>query len=85
MRTDYTQNIVMNLAPQGYYHLYAFDRCEELGSDPARAHRGVEENEIVERFSPWLDVVDIQRARPDRYPCRWYLLRNRAPRWSNLE
>ncbi len=75
MRDNYVAGVVDNLAAGGIYHLYAFDRVDALRNDPERAHRGVEENEIVERFQPWLQVVEIVRARPDRYPCRWYLLR----------
>lgn len=74
-RSGYVRGVVENLAPGGYYHLYAFDRIDEFRNNPERAHRGVEENEIVERFCPALTVVEIVRANPDRYPCRWYLLR----------
>lgn len=74
MRVGYVAGVVENLAVGGIYHLYAFDRVDILRDDPERAHRGVEEDEIAERFQPWFKVVEITRARPDRYPCRWYLL-----------
>lgn len=74
-RRGYVRGVIDNLAVGGYYHLYAFDRVDEFRNNPERAHRGVEENEIVERFCPALTVVEIVRANPDRYPCRWYLLR----------
>jgi SAM-dependent methyltransferase len=74
-RSAYAEGVIDNLCPGGYYHLYAFDRVAELADDPERWFRGMEENEVVERFTPHLEVVEIQRARPDRYPCRWYLLR----------
>lgn len=74
-RQGYVAGVVENLAVGGYFHLYAFDRVDELRNNPERAHRGVEEDEIIERFCPQLSVVEIVRANPDRYPCRWYLLR----------
>lgn len=73
LRHGYVQGIIDNLAPGGYYHLFAFDRSAELTA----AHddgRGLAENEVADRFAPHLQVVEIQRARPDDYPCRWYLL-----------
>lgn len=73
-RPGYVNGIVRNLAPGGYYQLYAFDRTPEMTADPDRKLLGVTENEIVERFTPALRVVEIVRAAPDRYPCRWYLL-----------
>lgn len=76
-RPAYVRGVVNNLGPDGYYHLYAFDRVAELADDPERWFRGMEENEVAERFAPYLEVVEIQRARPDRYPCRWYLLQRR--------
>ena len=73
-RPGYVDGIVRNLAPGGFYQVYAFDRVPELTADPDRKLLGVTEDEIVERFSPALRVVEIVRAVPDRYPCRWYLL-----------
>jgi SAM-dependent methyltransferase len=73
-RPGYIAGVVENLAPGGYYHLYAFDRTPELEADPDRI-RGMLPDEVAERFAPALEVVTIERARPDRHPCRWYLLR----------
>ncbi|HRJ42099.1 MAG: class I SAM-dependent methyltransferase [Caldilineaceae bacterium] len=74
-RRDYAKGIVHNLAPGGHFHLYAFDRLPEEAGDPDA--RGFGETEVVDLFSPGLSVVEIIRARPDRKPCRWYLLRKR--------
>lgn len=73
VRYDYAQGVIDNLAPGGHFHLYAFDRLPEEAGDPDA--RGLGENEVVELFTPHLAVVEIIRARPDRRPCRWYLLR----------
>ncbi len=76
-RSGYVQGVVANLAPGGYFHLYAFDRIPPPADDLDRI-RGMEEDEVTNSFAPHLQVVDIERARPDRHPCRWYLLR-KAP------
>ncbi|MBW7881059.1 MAG: class I SAM-dependent methyltransferase [Caldilineaceae bacterium] len=76
-RPAYVQHVVNNLAVGGYYQLYAFDRAPEMTDDPDKKLRGMEENEVAERFAPWMAVVEIVRAEPDRYPCRWYLLQRR--------
>ncbi len=73
-RDSYVAGIVANLRPGGYYQLYAFDRTPEMAADPDRKLMGVEEDEIAQRFTSQLTIVEIVRARPDRYPCRWYLL-----------
>lgn len=73
-RDSYVAGIFANLRPGGYYQLYAFDRTPEMAADPDRKLMGVEDNEIAQRFTPQLTIVEIIRARPDRYPCRWYLL-----------
>jgi SAM-dependent methyltransferase len=70
-RPAYVQGVVDNLAPGGYYHLFAFD----VSSD--RPERGMGEHEVAERFAPTLTVIDILRGEPDRNPCRWYLLQKR--------
>lgn len=75
LRPRFVAGIVDNLRPGGYYHLYAFDRVAAMIDDPDRKLRGMEAEEIVERFTPALEVVEIVRAIPERYPCRWYLLR----------
>lgn len=74
-RPAYAQGIIANLASGGYYHLYAFDCLADLVDDPVRRLRGMGDVEVETLFAPHLALVDIQRARPDRYPCRWYLLR----------
>jgi SAM-dependent methyltransferase len=73
-RPAYVQGVVDNLAPGGYYHLFAFDLS------PDRPERGVGENEVADRFAPALRVIDILRGEPDRNPCRWYLLQKRTHR-----
>lgn len=73
--------VVANLRPGGYYHLYAFDRVAQVAGDQegaASSQMGMDENEVAERFTPHLHIVEIVRARPDRHPCRWYLLRKPA-------
>jgi len=75
-RPAYAAGVVANLAPGGYYHLYAFDRVPELEAEPDRI-RGMLPDEVATLFAAGCDVVDIERANPDRYPCRWYLLRRR--------
>lgn len=72
-RLDYANGVVENLAPGGYFHLYAFDKLPEEAADPDA--RGLGETEVADLFTPALSVVEIIRARPDRRPCRWYLLR----------
>lgn len=73
-RAGYAAGVLANLAPGGYYHLYAFDRLPELEDEPDRV-RGMLPNEVATLFAPALEVVAIERARPDRHPCCWYLLR----------
>jgi SAM-dependent methyltransferase len=73
VRFGYAKGIIENLALGGYFHLYAFDRLPEESADPDA--RGLGETEVEDIFTPALSVVEIIRARPDRRPCRWYLLR----------
>lgn len=77
LRDGYAQGIINNLRPGGYYQLFAFDCLEHLTDDPKRKERGMRESEVAERFGPELEVVEIERGKPDRWPCRWYLLRKR--------
>lgn len=72
-RAAYAAGVIANLAPGGYYQLYAFDRVPELEADPENI-RGMLPDEVAALFAPTLQVVAIERARPDRHPCRWYLL-----------
>lgn len=76
-RPAYVNGIIDNLRVGGYYHIYAFDRTREMAANPDRKLLGVEENEIVERYSYAMEIVEILIATPDPYPCRWYLLRKR--------
>jgi SAM-dependent methyltransferase len=76
-RQAYADGIIDNLQHGGYYHIYAFDRTTEMAANPDRKLLGVEENEIVERYASAMEIVEIMRAQPDPYPCRWYLLRKR--------
>lgn len=76
-RLNYVNSILDNLRVGGYYHIYAFDRTCEMAANPDRKLLGVEENEIVERYSGKMEIVEIQIATSDPYPCRWYLLRKR--------
>ncbi|MCS6826970.1 MAG: class I SAM-dependent methyltransferase [Caldilinea sp.] len=76
-RKLYVECVAHNLRSGGYYHLYAFDRTPAMLANPEGALFGVEKNEIAERFTPWMEIVEILRGQPDPYPCRWYLLRKR--------
>lgn len=76
-RQGYVDGIIGNLHVGGYFQLYAFDRTTEMSAAPDRKLLGVEENEIANRFAERLTVIEIIRARPDRYPCRWYLLQKK--------
>ena len=77
-RPLYAQGVIRNLAPGGYYQLYAFDWMPERANDPNKSPRGMRENEVEELFTPHLDVVEILRATANPKPCRWYLLRKKA-------
>ena len=70
-RSEYAANVIDNLAPGGFYHLYAHD----ASADGLAGHerRGVAEAEVAQRFRPRLSLVSIQRGRPDPTPARWYL------------
>lgn len=75
-RNAYVQGIIDNLAPGGYYHLFAFDRRDN--GEGAPPERSMEETEVADRFAPHLSVEEIIQGNPDRHPCRWYLLRKQA-------
>jgi SAM-dependent methyltransferase len=74
VRQHYVNNVVANIAPGGYYHLYAFD-TDPQDAEPASGPPGVDPGEVSRRFAPALEMVEEVIARPDRRPCRWYLLR----------
>lgn len=73
VRPYYVESVIANLAPGGYYHLYAFD-ADPANPEPASGPAGMELGEIALRFTPHLVVVEEIIAHPDRRPCRWYLL-----------
>jgi SAM-dependent methyltransferase len=75
LRDRYAAGVIANLCPGGYYHLYAFDYVPRPEAEAQERHMGMHDDEVVTRFTPALEVVEILRATPDRYPCRWYLLR----------
>ncbi len=79
-RPGYVQGVLDNLAPGGYYQLFAFDLLPESEWTPDKPPRGVAEDEVQTRFAPHLHVVEVIRGRPDRQACRWYLLQAREPR-----
>ena len=72
MRQHYANGVINNLAPGGYFQLYAFDTDIE-NPEPPSGPVGVDAGEIAQRFAPHLNVVEEIIARPDRRPCRWYL------------
>lgn len=74
-RSDYARGVIDNLAPGGYYQLYAFDWMEDRANDPERSPRGLRDGEVESLFAPHLSVVQIEEAEPNPHPCRWYLLR----------
>ncbi len=76
-RPAYVQSVIENLAPGGYYHLFAFDLLPETEWLPNKPPRGVGEDEIQTRFAPQLQIVEIIHGRPDRQACRWYLLKKK--------
>lgn len=75
LRPRFAAGIVANLRRGGYYHLYAFDYVPRPEEEAQARYMGMLDDEVVTRFTPALEVIEIIRATPDRYPCRWYLLR----------
>jgi SAM-dependent methyltransferase len=73
LRPGYANSVIANLAPGGFYHLYAFDTDLAI-PEPPSGPVGVDEGEIAQSFAPHLQIVEEVVARPDRRPCRWYLL-----------
>jgi SAM-dependent methyltransferase len=73
VRPYYVESILSNLAPGGYYHLYAFD-ADPNNLEPASGPPGMDIDEVSQSFTPDLILVEEIVARPDRRPCRWYLL-----------
>ena len=77
MRQNYVNGVITNLAPGGFYQLYAFDTDLE-NPEPEHGPGGVDSGEIALRYSPHLRIVEESIARPDRRPCRWYILQRPA-------
>jgi SAM-dependent methyltransferase len=74
-RRGYANEVARNLRCGGYYQLYAFDRVPEDADNPNA--RGVGPSEIYERFTPFFEIVRMERANPNPHPCHWYLLQRR--------
>lgn len=74
-RPWYAQGVIANLTSGGYYHLYAFDEAPGDLPPDQRGPRGLVPGEVARLFTPALTLVEEIQARPDRRPCRWYLLR----------
>ncbi|MBP8110606.1 MAG: class I SAM-dependent methyltransferase [Caldilineaceae bacterium] len=72
-RFDYAKEIVDNLAPGGYYQLYAFDREET--PENVGEWRWLADHEAEQLFAPHLEIIEIRQATPAPRPCRWYLMR----------
>jgi methyl halide transferase len=77
-RPAYAQGVIDNLRPGGYYQLFAFDRLPPSAQPPDKPPRGMGDDEVQTLFAPTLTLVEIIRARPDRQPCRWYVLQKRS-------
>lgn len=73
-RAGYIEGVLANIAPGGYYHLFGFDSSPELAQSTERIP-GLGDSEVVERFGDRMEVIAIERGRPERHACRWYLLR----------
>lgn len=77
-RFGYAQEVIGNLAPGGYYQLYAFDR-EDHGRaetpENAEEWRWLAAHEVEQLFGSHLEILEIRQADPAPRPCRWYLLR----------
>lgn len=78
LRAEYAACVKDLLAPSGYYHLYAFDWIAERANHPEKSPRGLHDNEVCDLFTPALNIVEVQRATANPYPCRWYLLQKPA-------
>jgi SAM-dependent methyltransferase len=75
LRPAYAREIIANLAPGGYYHLYAFDYVERPAAEAEDRYMGYHDGEVVALFGGDLEIVEIVQATPDPHRCRWYLLR----------
>jgi SAM-dependent methyltransferase len=74
-RYSYAQGVIDNLAPGGYYQLFAFDLLPESDRPADKPPRGLGEGEVARLFLPALQIIDVVQGQPGRQPCRWHLLR----------
>ncbi|HXF61165.1 MAG TPA: methyltransferase domain-containing protein [Caldilineaceae bacterium] len=74
VRARYAAGVISSLAPGGFYQLYAFDRRPEEGDDALSGPVGMAPGEVAALFAGAMQMVEEVEARPDRRPCRWYLL-----------
>jgi cyclopropane fatty-acyl-phospholipid synthase-like methyltransferase len=72
-RAAYAACVVENLAPGGFYHLFAHTSPKgvEHGSED---DRGLEPAEVASLFVPALTLLTVLQGQPDPRPCYWYLL-----------
>jgi SAM-dependent methyltransferase len=73
LRPEYARSVFDNMAPGGYYHLFAFDH-DVTTPQPESGPMGMASGEVAQLFAPHLILVEEIVARPDRRPFRWYLL-----------
>jgi SAM-dependent methyltransferase len=85
VRPSYAQGVSASLLPGGYCQIYAFDtKPEQIGlrqdsvfDESTSGPVGLAPGEVAQLFEPTLQLVEEVEARPDRRPCRWYLLQKR--------
>lgn len=75
VRPLYVDGVIRNLAPGGYYQLYAFDRMD---AEQAGGPGGLVADEVKTRFGSHLTLIEEVIAKPERRPCRWFLLQRPA-------
>jgi len=76
-RPLYVERLLQALLPGDFYHLFAFDRSP--GKRPDEETRGLAAEEVQQRFTPRLRLIQVEEGRPDRQTCRWYLLQKPLP------
>ena len=73
-RLAYAKCVIENLAPGGYYHLFAHDppdrSCPRYSDD-----RGLLPVEVGALFTDELALLTVCQGNPDPRKCHWYLLR----------
>lgn len=73
-RFAYAKCLIDNLAPGGYYHLFAHDPPDR--SCPRYSvHRGLRSGEVRALFTDELSLLTVYQGNPDPRECHWYLLR----------